>query len=294
MANNTNEEQLNTSKDPPSEIHSEEIILTTNPETINPKQETENMEVHHHALHGHEKKTWKNYFWEFLMLFLAVFCGFLAENMREHIVERKREKVYINSMISDLKEDTANLSLAIAGNIERVNGLDTLSTLLNTTHLNDSLQTRLYKLNLKYASNLITTSITERTIKQLLNSGSMRLIHEELISDSIMQYYGRTKDEFSEQQKIYEECMRRVVFYGEDIFDNYFKKLRVASDTSFFIEKRPESIPLLTTEKKMLKKYSSMLITTSGMAANYLYMLMDIRLRAIHLIAFVKKKYDIQ
>lgn len=294
MANNTNEEQLYTSIDPSSEIHSEEIISTTNSETINPKQGTENMEVHHHAHHGHEKKTLKNYFWEFLMLFLAVFSGFLAENMREHIVERKREKVYINSMISDLKEDTANLSLAIAGNIERVNGLDTLSTLLNTTHLNDSLQTRLYKLNLKYASNLITTSITERTIKQLLNSGSMRLIHEELISDSIMQYYGRTKDEFSEQQKIYEECMRRVVFYGEDIFDNYFKKLKVASDTSFFIEKRPESIPLLTTEKKMLKKYSSMLITTSGMAANYLYMLMDIRLRAIHLIAFVKKKYDIQ
>lgn len=39
----------------------------------------DNMEVHHHTHPSHGKKTWKEYFWEFLMLFLAVFCGFLAE-----------------------------------------------------------------------------------------------------------------------------------------------------------------------------------------------------------------------
>ena len=42
------------------------------------------MEVHHHThlasgkTHTARKK-WTHYFWEFLMLFLAVFCGFLAE-----------------------------------------------------------------------------------------------------------------------------------------------------------------------------------------------------------------------
>ena len=40
---------------------------------INPNRETEKMEVHHHA-HHEGKKNWKSYFWEFLMLFLAVFC----------------------------------------------------------------------------------------------------------------------------------------------------------------------------------------------------------------------------
>jgi len=40
------------------------------------------MEVH---AHSHTvpiaigRKKWTHYFWEFLMLFLAVFCGFLAE-----------------------------------------------------------------------------------------------------------------------------------------------------------------------------------------------------------------------
>ena len=45
------------------------------------------MEVHHHP-HTSGKK-WTHYFWEFLMLFLAVFCGFIAENFREHQIEKK-------------------------------------------------------------------------------------------------------------------------------------------------------------------------------------------------------------
>jgi hypothetical protein len=49
------------------------------------------MEVHAHT-HTARKK-WTHYLWEFLMLFLAVFCGFLAENQREHFVEHQREKV---------------------------------------------------------------------------------------------------------------------------------------------------------------------------------------------------------
>ena len=48
------------------------------------------MEVHAHT-HTARKK-WTNYFWEFLMLFLAVFCGFLAENQREHMIEHRKEQ----------------------------------------------------------------------------------------------------------------------------------------------------------------------------------------------------------
>src|ERR1700752_3351964 len=70
------------------------------------------MEVHAHS-HTPRKK-WTHYFWEFLMLFLAVFCGFLAENQREHIVEHQREKQFIKSFIEDLKTDTAGITFYIA------------------------------------------------------------------------------------------------------------------------------------------------------------------------------------
>ena len=41
------------------------------------------------------------------MLFLAVFCGFLAENIREHKIEKDREEVYMKNMLADLRSDTA-------------------------------------------------------------------------------------------------------------------------------------------------------------------------------------------
>ena len=67
------------------------------------------MEVHAHA-HTARKK-WTHYFWEFLMLFLAVFCGFLAENQREHYIENQRAKKFAASIIEDLQGDTAEIHL---------------------------------------------------------------------------------------------------------------------------------------------------------------------------------------
>jgi hypothetical protein len=70
------------------------------------------MEVHHaHSPDSHRGKKWTHYLFEFLMLFLAISAGFLVENMREHYVEHKREKVFIKSFIEDLKEDTAKITL---------------------------------------------------------------------------------------------------------------------------------------------------------------------------------------
>ena len=64
------------------------------------------MEVHAHT-HTARKK-WTHYFWEFLMLFLAVFCGFLAEYQLEHKIERDRELQFMQTMAEDLKSDTAH------------------------------------------------------------------------------------------------------------------------------------------------------------------------------------------
>src|SRR5215813_12293444 len=63
-----------------------------------PQLETSNMETHAQHLHKAPGGGWSHYLFEFLMLFLAVFCGFLAENQREHMVERRREKDYITGM----------------------------------------------------------------------------------------------------------------------------------------------------------------------------------------------------
>ena len=71
------------------------------------------MEVHAHT-HTPRKK-WTHYFWEFLMLFLAVTLGFFVENQREHYVEHQRAKIYATNLCEELKKDTARLNSVVAG-----------------------------------------------------------------------------------------------------------------------------------------------------------------------------------
>jgi hypothetical protein len=57
--------------------------------------------------HAPGKRIWQ-YFYEFLMLFLAVFCSFLAENLREHQVEKEKGKQPVFAFYDDLKIDKAS------------------------------------------------------------------------------------------------------------------------------------------------------------------------------------------
>jgi hypothetical protein len=61
----------------------------------------------HHPHHVTHKKKWSEYLLEFFMLFLAVFLGFVAENFREHNVERQRAKAYAQELYAELKSDSA-------------------------------------------------------------------------------------------------------------------------------------------------------------------------------------------
>src|SRR5258706_9402389 len=91
---------------------SQQPVESTELIAINEQPSTENMEVHHHP--HVEKKNFKEYFLEFLMIFLAVTMGFFAESLREHLVNSEKEKVYMESLIQDLKRDTAKATQVIA------------------------------------------------------------------------------------------------------------------------------------------------------------------------------------
>lgn len=69
------------------------------------------MEVHHHP--HVEKKSFKEYILEGIMIFIAVTMGFIAENIREHLADRSKEREYITSMIEDMNNDSAFLTQSI-------------------------------------------------------------------------------------------------------------------------------------------------------------------------------------
>src|SRR5262245_51140598 len=67
------------------------------------------METHAHHLHKAPSHGWKHYLFEFLMMFLAVFAGFLAENWRERAVEKHRAHQFLETMLLDVQRNIFNL-----------------------------------------------------------------------------------------------------------------------------------------------------------------------------------------
>ena len=84
------------------------------------------MEVHHHPDLQHEKKKFKEYFLEFLMIFFAVTMGFFAENIREIYHDKENVHQLSISLINDLKIDTARLAWLLQNNDFKIRKLDSL------------------------------------------------------------------------------------------------------------------------------------------------------------------------
>jgi hypothetical protein len=141
------------------------------------------MEVHAHT-HTARKK-WTHYLWEFLMLFLAVFCGFFAENQREHMIEHKREKAYIISLIKDVELDTASLHLTYDVREKYITYFDSLVFLLRQ---NDKSKLNDIYFYARFLGRINEFKYHDRTIQQLKSSGSLRLIRNKKAADSITIY----------------------------------------------------------------------------------------------------------
>ena len=126
------------------------------------------------------------------MLFLAVFCGFLAENQREHYVEHRREIQYIKSFIEDLKSDTSNYNRQIRFRTISQKRADSLVLLLLSPERNKHVDSIYVCVERVGRGNLFLYS--DRTIQQLKNSGGMRLIRNQGASDQIMKYDQLVRD----------------------------------------------------------------------------------------------------
>ena len=144
------------------------------------------MEVHAHT-HTARKK-WTHYFWEFLMLFLAVFCGFLAENQREHIVEAHRAKQYAKSLLNDLKEDTVELQSGINHLNFLISAIDSIASIVLNNHDKTKLPGNFY-----YFCRLTSFSYpidwNSSTLSQLIQSGNLRYLKNKELVNKINKYY---------------------------------------------------------------------------------------------------------
>jgi hypothetical protein len=144
------------------------------PETSNLKPQTSQMEVHHHG-HVHSEKKWKEYLFQFFMLFLAVFCGFLAEYQLEHIIEHQREKEFAQALYDEFLTDSISVADKISARLEKERDCDYLNS-----YISDSSLTNLPKefypayTTVFYLINSYKFEPKDGVLSQMRNSGSLR------------------------------------------------------------------------------------------------------------------------
>ena len=163
------------------------------------------MEVHHHS-HTQRKK-WTHYFWEFLMLFLAVTAGFLVENKREHYIEHKRARQYASTMLEDLKADNEALLSGINSNQLIINKIDTLLLLYNPENKQTKTTGQLYYYG-RHGIQFWHYVNKQVTLEQMKHSGTIRYFQNSFLENkfvaldkkiSFIQYWENREATFREQ-----------------------------------------------------------------------------------------------
>ena len=195
------------------------------------------MEVHAHS-HSHGKKTWKSYFWEFLMLFLAVFCGFLAEYQLEHTIEHQREKEYAKSLYDELYADSVVFAQKIAGRIGKEKDCDYL-----VSYIRDSSLTNLSKefypayTTVFYLFTSYTFEPKDGVLSQLKSSGSLRYFKstylQKLFGD-ISVYINNIRDRNDQEYQFFASPVKPFILKYYDF--NWMNELRKLDETAYNID----------------------------------------------------------
>ena len=149
------------------------------------------MEVHHHP-DLHQKKNFKEYFLEFLMIFLAVTLGFFAENVREHFDEEKTTKQYLEDFRQELLQNKDLYQRYDSLFAQKIPATDSLINILINKKENDELSK---SARLIYSTRQVFVStISKAAYDQMVNSGGLKYIHDAAFRDSLTIYEGGIYD----------------------------------------------------------------------------------------------------
>ena len=263
-------------------ISSAESITETEqlPTTTNQPQTEKDMEVHHHTHAAHGKKNWKSYFWEFLMLFLAVFCGFLAEYQLEHKIEKDRGKQYTQSFYEDLVSDSSKFRRLINDFQKKLTVFKSMSPCYDSLLSNNPPKNCFATIvsNSLWFPDLI---YTDRTLMQLKNAGGLRLL-KKADADSILLYDYQLRV-YIESESTGVQEMQSKIRETITIMRNY-DSWKDSTNT-------PPVVAIYGNNKEILNKYFNQLTIYSNFCQARLNDLKKLKKRNADLIEYFKNKY---
>ena len=214
------------------------------------------MEVHHHAHTA--RKRWTHYFWEFLMLFLAVFCGFLAEYQLEHTIEHQREKEYAFRLYEDTKADTSILNAAIAQNVFVTAKIDSFRVMVQTQEL-PSLPTGTWYYYGRFGTRVLRVALQDATMQQLKSSGGLRYFKKAVIVDAIARYDHACK-EMQTMLSIQDLTYNDIIKSRNQLFNSFYidEIMRMDISQQKIDSYKQMTMPLLSNQKADFIQYANM------------------------------------
>ena len=223
------------------------------------------------------------------MLFLAVFCGFLAEYQLEHKIEKDREKQFMESMMEDLKTDTTALQKAIllADRIGRYS--DSTLYFLVSYQIADSIPVRLARFIGMGGARLDLIN-TDRTSSQLKNSGAMRMVRKRTVSDSILSYWKKIEvTQISiDRYMTYRDEARSLLFKLWVIPNVYTTGHRIPNDSL-------RSLRVIDRDRNKWDELANLMAISGAIIKNaYMQDLKNQLSSASELIALIRKEYKIK
>jgi hypothetical protein len=292
MADNIDEEHLDSPTNTQPDNPSDGIIPTTDTETITQNQETENMAVHHHPDVHHKPKKWKEYFLEFLMIFLAVTMGFFAEQIRESFVQRGEEKEYIQSFYEDLSSDERNLPTLLKWVQKDIDISDSLKQLLNKADLNTRANEAYVDLRYLIRQLGIKIFVSERTISQLKNAGQMRLIQNKMVTDSILDYYKNVETISSLQEASLAQKAKLRTLYAPLLKSDDWDKV-IAKNSDHVINPK-DDLHFRSVNPDTINECLLEISDIKGIHNGFKYEMIDLKNQATRLKKLISEHYSVE
>ena len=240
------------------------------------------MEVHHHP--EAERKRFKEYFFEFLMIFLAVLLGFFSENIREHQVENSRARELAYSLIKDFQSDTSKLNWIL--NMRNDALTDNNLLLLELRKKPTELDTGRIQVLAESVSRPWYYLQNSGTYEQVKNSGSLRYFSF-AISKSLTTYEQNNKQiEFA--QSLEKDYFNGTIspFLFKELNTRYIeakKRKDIYNGTHDFKRKDPFIVEDLYSIASYTKSQSTVIIYLLGLQRD----------DAVKNMALLRKEYDI-
>jgi hypothetical protein len=247
------------------------------------------MEIPHHLKHSKKARKKREYLFEFLIIFVAITGSYFAENLREHFVDRHKEKEYMESMLQDLRSDSANLVRVIDLNKEQIKGLDSLLNLMNNKLNSNEIQ-QFCNYDLKYTLNYNAFNPINRTITQLMNTGGLGLVKEKAVSDGIVDY-DNAKNSILKQAELLETRFTKIIDQQTEIFD--FLSIMKSRNGSSILNQKKEFPILLTTNRKAMRAYYFNIIVFKGSINVYTQKTEELMKQSTLLIQLIQKAYNL-